>query len=177
MQLNLDEAIGALDSTPASMSQILSGVPDSWVRRTDGPGTWSAYDILGHLVHGELTDWVPRATIILEHGASIPLEPFDREAMFAKTDETARFRLEQFAVLRSKNIEFLRSRVTGGNLERVGTHPTLGTVTLAQLVATWVAHDLTHIAQAAETLARAYRDEVGPWRAFLPALDRVSEAE
>ncbi|HEU0055551.1 MAG TPA: DinB family protein, partial [Longimicrobium sp.] len=136
--------------------------------------TWSAYDILGHLVHGEKADWIGRARIILEQGENRRFEPFDRTAMFRESQgKTLADLLDEFARLRAKNLETLASwRLTDGQLALEGEHPAFGTVTLRQLLSTWVAHDLGHIAQIARVMAKQYREAVGPWRAYLPVMDR-----
>jgi uncharacterized damage-inducible protein DinB len=176
--VELAEATSTLARTPAVLAALLDGVSADWAHRTDGPGTWSAYDIVGHLLHGEETDWLPRTRMILRHGTERPFEPFDREAMLAADPVPVEALLEQFAAARRASLaEFSSLGLGPDDLARRGLHPDLGEVTLGQLLATWVAHDLTHIAQVGEVLARRYRDDVGPWRAFLPALDRTSDAE
>ena len=169
--MKLDEAVEILARTPRALAGMLEGISDGWARASSMPGVWSPYDILGHLIHGERTDWVPRARIIIEHGHAEPFEPFDREAMFdASVGKATGELLDDFAVLRAANLEELR--VMEPPLDARGTHPELGRVTMAQLIATWAAHDLAHIAQTAEVMAKRYRETVGPWRAYLPVLDR-----
>ena len=153
-------------------------VPESWRHRSDGPGTWSAHDIVGHLCHGEAVDWLPRTRTILSHGPAVGFEPVDREAMLGAAPESTDERLARFAAARGSNLAELSTLdISGADLDRRGRHPEFGEVTLGQLLATWVAHDLTHLAQVAEVMARHYREDVGPWRAYLPALDRVAAAE
>jgi hypothetical protein len=172
------EATSILARTPEVLDTLLAGLPRQWGHRTDGPGTWSAYDIVGHLCLGEAFDWLPRARMILEHGATRPFEPFDRTAMLRQTEGPIEVVLDQFRAARTASLDELASLGIGADdLDRRGLHPDLGEVTLGQLLATWVVHDLTHLAQIGEVLARHYRDEVGPWRAYLPALDRSAEAE
>lgn len=173
MDFHLDHAVSLLERTPAALTALLDGLPEPWVRGDDGPETWSPFDIVGHLNHGERTDWLPRARIILAHGAARPFEPFDRSAML-QADRGAALGelLETFAALRAQNLASLRGlALTEADLGRRGTHPDLGTVTMRQLLATWVAHDLSHLAQIAEVMARQYRAEVGPWAAYLPVLE------
>jgi hypothetical protein len=176
--MELPEAVAVLARTPTVLDGLLAGLADEWVRRDDGPGTWSAYDIVGHLIHGEANDWVARARLILEHGPDREFVPFDREGMFADPPEPMAARLARFAAARSASLAALdQLALTPADLDRRGRHPAFGPVTLGQLLATWVAHDLTHVAQIGEVLARRYREDVGPWRAYLPALDRVADAE
>jgi hypothetical protein len=176
--MDLDEVTSILARTPGVLDALLSQLPTDWVHRNDGPGTWSAYDIVGHLVEGERGNWLPRAMMLLEHGTGRAFEPFDREAMLGREREPADVLLSRFRTARLTSLERLCSLdLTSADLDRLGRHPEFGTVTLGNLLATWVAHDLTHLAQVAEVLARRYRADVGPYRAFLPALNRVAEAE
>jgi hypothetical protein len=169
VRFSLDLAIPILERTPAVLRAMLEGLPDEWVRATDGPGTWSAFDVVGHLIHGEKTDWIPRARHILEKGEPSPFAVFDREAMFeASRGKTVDALLDEFATLRAGNVSALRKLdLTPADLARRGTHPELGTVTLEQHLATWAAHDLGHVRQIAQTMGRQYRDAIGPWRAYL----------
>ncbi|HLQ67698.1 MAG TPA: DinB family protein [Candidatus Limnocylindrales bacterium] len=169
MNYSLDLAIPILERTPVVLRALLGGLPDEWVRAVDGPGTWSAFDVVGHLIHGEKTDWIPRVRHILEKGESEPFTPFDREAMFsASRGKTMEALLEEFASLRAANVATLRAlALSPADLARRGRHPELGAVTLGQHLATWTAHDLGHLRQIAQTLGRQYRDAVGPWRAYL----------
>src|SRR5919205_1984557 len=172
--MRIAEATAMLARTPTALDALLRGVPDDWARRTDGPGSWSAYDIVGHLHNGEETDWLPRIRTILAHGAEVAFPPVDREAMLSAPPLTVDERLDRFAAARTAGLaELSTMEISGADLDRTGQHPVFGTVTLGQLLATWVAHDLTHIAQVSEVLARHYRTDVGPWRAYLPALDRI----
>lgn len=170
----LSDAIAILERTPATLRAWLHDLPDDWLDANEGPDTFSPREVLGHLVHGERADWMTRARIILEHGPDRPFEPFDR---FAHRRAFAGWSLAQlldeFARLRAANLADLRSLpLTEGALAREGRHPALGQVTLAQLLATWVVHDLSHLGQIARVMAKRYRDDVGPWRAYLPILDR-----
>jgi hypothetical protein len=165
----LEEAMQILARTPAALDALLRGLPEPWIVAHEGGQTWSAFDVIGHLIHGERTDWMPRARIILEHGDGRAFEPFDRFAQFAASaGRTLPSLLEEFAAVRRDNLRDLAAlRLTGADLDRRGTHPELGAVTLRQLLATWVAHDLDHLVQIARVLATQYHDEVGPWRAYL----------
>jgi hypothetical protein len=169
LHFQLDEAMAVLERTPAVLRSLLLDLPAGWTTATDGPDTWSAFDIVGHLIHGERTDWIPRVDHMLRHGDALPFEPFDREAMF----EMARGRsladlLETFGQLRRENLERLRVlNLTEADLARPGLHPGLGPVTMGQHLATWVAHDLGHISQVVRVMARQYSDAVGPWQAYL----------
>lgn len=167
-----------LARTPTTLETLLTGLPPEWVHQNDGPGTWSSYEILGHLLLGESTNWLPRARMILEHGTDRPFEPFDRLAMLSWEHGPVDALLARFTEARRASLEELSSyQLSASDLDRRGRHPEFGEVTLGQMLATWVAHDLTHLAQVGEVLARRYRDDVGPWRAYLPALDRVADAE
>jgi hypothetical protein len=165
----MEEAIAILARTPATLDALLRGLPDRWIVAHEGGTTWSPFDVVGHLIHGERTDWVPRARIILEHGEAKPFEKFNRLAQFrASEGRTLASLLDEFATLREDNLQALDSlHLTKRDLDRRGQHPELGVVTLRQLVATWVAHDLDHVAQISRVLAGQYADEVGPWRAYL----------
>ena len=167
--LDLNEATAVLARTPATLDAMLRGLPDGWIQAHEGGETWSPFDVIGHLIHGEQTDWVPRAKIILEHGESRPFDKFNRFAQFAESEgRTLASLLDDFASLRQANLRELSALgITDADLDRRGRHPELGVVTLRQLLATWVAHDLDHVVQISRVLARQYSDEVGPWRAFL----------
>jgi hypothetical protein len=151
---------------------LLRDLPESWVLANEGTDTWSAFDILGHLIHGEETDWVPRAKIILEHGESRAFEPFDRFAQFEKSKgKSTTALLDEFASLRKQNLAALvQMNITQDQLARRGKHPELGSVTIRELLATWVVHDLSHIAQAARVMCKQYSEAVGPWKQYLPIL-------
>ena len=174
MQFELSRALEVLERTPATLHAMLGGLPDEWTAPNEGPDTFSAFDNVCHLIHGEKTDWIPRARIILAQGSNRRFEPYDR---FAQSRESQGKRLpellEEFARLRSDNLAILRGwQLTERELSLEGEHPSLGPVSLRQLLATWVAHDLGHLAQTARVLAKQYREAVGPWRAYLPVLDR-----
>jgi hypothetical protein len=165
----LDEATAVLARTPAALDALLRGLPDGWIQAHEGGETWSPFDVIGHLIHGDQTDWVPRARIILEHGEARAFEKFDRFAQVELSKgRTLDSLLDEFAVLRRATLRDLTAlEITEADLERRGTHPGLGVVTLGQLLATWVAHDLDHVVQVARVMARQYSDAVGPWRAYL----------
>jgi len=173
-RFDLANAIEVLERTPAAFRALLAGLPDAWTTPNEGPDTFSAFDNVGHLVHAERTDWIPRARIILEHGPSRAFDPFDR---FAQAHESRGKRvgdlLDELSTLRAQNLDTLRGwRLTARELALEGAHPALGRVTLAQLLAAWVVHDLGHLAQTSRVMAKQWRDEVGPWRAYLPIVDR-----
>jgi uncharacterized damage-inducible protein DinB len=170
MDFRLDLAIEILSRTPTTLDALLRDAPDECLMTDEGEGTWRAYDVLGHLIHGEETDWIPRARIILEHGESRPFDPYDRFAQFELSKgKTANQLLDDFASLRKKNIRELE-RVTPDQLQLRGTHPSLGSVTLAELLAAWVVHDLDHIGQIARVISKQYTQAVGPWKAYLSIL-------
>ncbi len=174
MDYQYDQALAILRRTPATLSALLHGLPEEWTRAAEGPDTWSAYDVVGHLLHGEETDWIERAQIILEHGESHPFESFDRTAMFEKYKG---YSLDQllttFEQARAMNLAALDElHITPEQLALTGAHPALGKVMLSQLLATWVVHDLNHIGQIVEVMARQYSEAVGPWRAYLAILTR-----
>jgi hypothetical protein len=168
-QFNLADAIAVLARTPASLDALLRGLPDIWVRSNEGKDTWSPFDIMGHLIVGERTDWMPRALIILQNGEARTFDPFDR---FAQAKESQGKSLEQlldeFARLRGENLAALQAmNLQPEDLARRGKHPALGSVTLSELLATWAAHDLTHLHQLSRVMAHQYRAAVGPWSKFL----------
>ncbi|HTU99222.1 MAG TPA: DinB family protein [Luteitalea sp.] len=166
---DVEEAAVLLARTPAMLDTWLRTLPDAWLAANEGPDTWSAFDIVGHLVHGERTDWMPRVRRVLEHGEALAFDPFDRFAQFEDSrGKTIDALLDEFARLRASSLEQLRElSLTPSQLELTGRHPAFGLVTLRQLLATWVAHDLDHVAQIARVIARQYSDEVGPWREYL----------
>lgn len=174
MSFQLAEGIAVLERTPATFRALLSGLPDAWTATNEGPDTFSPFDNVGHLIHGERTDWIPRARIILAQGANRRFEPYDRFAQVRESQgKSLADLLEEFARLRMENLATLREwQLSARELALEGEHPALGTVTLGQLLATWVAHDLGHLAQTARVMAKQYREAVGPWRTYLPVLDR-----
>jgi hypothetical protein len=174
VSFDLPGAVQVLERTPATFRAMLQGLPDAWIRCDEGPDTFSAFDNVGHLIHGERTDWLARARIILAQGPDRRFEPYDR---FAQVRESAgkdlAQLLDEFDALRAANLETLRGfKLTEKELALKGEHPKFGPVTLAQLLAAWVVHDLGHVAQTARVMAKRYRAAVGPWREYLPVLDR-----
>lgn len=171
---DLDRAVAVLERTPATLRSLLLGLPNAWTDADEGPDTWSPYVIVGHLIHGERTDWLTRARIILGPGPDRRFEPYDRFAQFRESaGKSLADLLDEFAELRAANLVVLKSlQLDDEQLARLGEHPAFGPVSLRQLLATWVAHDLGHLAQIARVMAKQYREAVGPWRAYLPVLDR-----
>lgn len=174
LPFTLSDARAVLERTPATLRTLLQDLPDAWIHATEGPETWSPFDIVGHLIHGERADWIPRAQLILSQGTTQPFPPFDRFAQFeASKGKTLDDLLDTFAALRSQSLLTLRKlSLTDDDFALKGLHPELGEVTLGQLLATWAAHDLSHIAQICRVMAKQYAEAVGPWRAYLPLLDR-----
>jgi hypothetical protein len=177
MEFRMAEAIAVLTRTPATVSALLRGLPDAWVRcnegrSKDGQDTWSALDIVGHLIVGERTDWMPRVRILLENGEARPFDPFDRFAQLRESrDKSLEHLLDDFARLRKENLAALQAlNLQPEDFTRRGRHPALGVVTLSELLATWVVHDLTHVHQLSRVMAYQYRDVVGPWSAYLGVL-------
>ncbi len=169
MEHNLQDSIALLARMPAALDALLRDLPEAWIRRNEGDNTFSAFDIVGHLIHGEKTDWMPRAKMILSAGESREFEKFDRRAQEHESEgKTLAELLDEFGRLRSENLRELRAmNLRPDDLERRGRHPALGAVTLSQLLATWVAHDLTHLHQLSRVMAHQYREAVGPWSAYL----------
>lgn len=174
MDFDLTAGIAVLERTPHTLRALLAGLPPAWTDATEGPETWSPYVIVGHLIHGERTDWIPRARIILDQGPERRFTPYDRFAQFRESEgKSLADLLDELARLRAENLATLAGwRLTDAQLALRGEHPEFGPVTLRQLLATWVAHDLGHVAQTARVMAKQYRDAVGPWRAYLPVMDR-----
>ena len=174
MEFDLDAGLAVLARTPATLRELLAGLPSPWTSANEGPDTWSPQDVVGHLIHGEETDWIPRAKIILTKGESQAFEPFDRFAQARRFAGWSLARLlDRFGELRADGIATLRGwRLTPAQLALLGRHPELGQVTLSQLLASWVVHDLGHIAQISRVMAKQYTAAVGPWKAYLPVLTR-----
>jgi hypothetical protein len=172
MDISLESAVAVLGRTPDVLRAMLEGVPEEMERGAEGADTWSPYDILGHLVHGERADWVPRLRIILEHGEAKTFEPFDRFAQFEESrGRSLKDLLDEFEGLRAENLEILEGLdLEPADFGRTGLHPDLGVVSLSELLSTWVVHDLGHIAQIGRVMAKQLEAEVGPWRAYLPIL-------
>lgn len=172
MEFNLETCIQLLSSTPILLKTWFNEIPEIWIHQRGKDESWSPYDVLGHLIHGERTDWIPRAEIILSGAGKKEFEPFDRFAQFEETrGKPVDQLLAEFEELREKNLDQLKSfQLSSTDYEKTGIHPELGLVTLRQLLSTWVVHDLNHIGQVAEVMARHYTDEVGPWKAYLDIL-------
>jgi len=171
-RFDVGEGIAVLERTPAVLGTWLAGLPEAWVLADEGAETWSPLDIVGHLIDGEETDWIPRARIILAQGPDRRFVPFDRfRHLQERAIATLEERLERFATLRAANVETLRGwSLTAEQLALTGEHPEFGSVTLAQLLATWVAHDLDHVMQIARIMGKRYGEAAGPWRAYLRVL-------
>jgi hypothetical protein len=172
MDFDLDRAVEALERTPATLRALLQGLSEPWVRGTEGPETFSPFDVVGHLIDGEETDWIARARIILARGPDLRFAPYDRfRHRTRNAGRSLESLLDELARLRAANLVLVRSwKLTARELDLPGEHPSLGRVTLRQLLATWVAHDLGHLAQVARVMAKQYREEVGPWIQYLPVL-------
>ncbi len=172
-KFNLNQSIQILRNTPAVLRILLCDLSEDWITQNEGGESWSPYDIVGHFIHGEKTDWVQRAKIILEFGKSKPFTPFDR---FAQVRDSAgkgiKVLLDEFELLRSENLNVLSMmKLQDNDLKKEGIHPELGIVTLKQLIATWVIHDLSHIRQISRVMAKNYKDEIGPWQEYLPVVN------
>lgn len=174
MEFQLLHAKEVLRRTPSTLYSLLHDLPDEWVRANEGAGSWSPYDVLGHLIHGEETDWIPRATLILNYGDRRAFDPFDRTAMFEKSSgKSMNDLLERFEHLRVESLRALdEMQLTPEMLEKRGRHPELGVVTLGQLLSAWVVHDLGHIGQITRVMAKQYKEAVGAWQAYLSILTR-----
>jgi hypothetical protein len=172
MDFDLDLSIDVLARTPPTLCTLLEGLAEPWIRAMEGPDTFSPFDVVGHLIDGEETDWIPRAQIILARGPDPRFEPYDRFRHRGRNvNRSLNSLLEEFRRLRAGNLDLLRSwRLTDAELQLPGVHPALGRVTLRQLLAGWVVHDLGHIAQIVRVMAKQYREAVGPWVPFLPVL-------
>lgn len=169
MEQNLQLTMSLLARTPSALNALLRDLPDEWIFLNEGGTTFNVFDVVGHLIHGERTDWMPRAKRILEFGESRAFDPFDRRAQEGESQGKSMGQLlDEFAELRSENLAALRALdIRPEDLNRRGRHPSLGTVTLSQLLATWAAHDLTHLHQVSRIMAHQYRQAVGPWSAYL----------
>ncbi|MEP1033244.1 DinB family protein [Ekhidna sp.] len=171
MQYDKDKAIEILERTPKVLNELLRSISDKWTLNNEGENTWSPFDVVGHLIHGEKTDWVPRAKIILEYGAEKPFEPFDR---FAQNEiskgQSMNELLSEFEKLRTENLKAFKSLSIRDNLDKKGKHPELGDVTLRNLLSSWVVHDLGHISQIARVMAKQYTEEVGIWTRYMGIL-------
>jgi hypothetical protein len=173
MEYAMTDGVAVLERTPHALRALLGGLPPAWTHATEGPDTWSPHVIVGHLIHGERTDWIPRARLILAQGAQRRFTPVDRLAQLREHPRPLGELLDEFAGLRAESLATLAGwRLSDVQLALEGEHPEFGPVTLRQLLATWVAHDLAHVAQVARVMAKQYRDAVGPWRAYLSVMDR-----
>lgn len=174
MKFQLAQAKEVLIRTPSTLNALLSDLTDEWIFSNEGADSWSPFDIVGHLIHGEETDWIPRSRIILEYGEQRSFEPFDRFAMFEKfRGKSMSELLYMFGQLRRESLKALEEmNLTPEMLEKRGTHPELGVVTLSQLLSTWVVHDLSHIGQISRVMAKQYKEAVGVWQAYLPILNK-----
>jgi hypothetical protein len=174
MRQNLKETSALLERTPGTLNALLRDLPPAWTLSNEGENTWSAYDVIGHLIHGEQTDWMPRVKMILKSGESATFDRFDREGHQQRQlaqEKSLEQLLDEFTRLRTENLRELDAlNLQPPDLNRRGRHPALGVVTLSQLLATWAVHDLTHLHQISRILAHQYRDEVGPWSAYLGVL-------
>lgn len=172
MEQNLDHTIALLSRTPAALAALLRALPEEWTLRTEGEKTMSAFDVVGHLVHAERTNWIPRARMIPEFGETCEFEPFKRWGHLKESEgKTLGDLLDEFACARSESLRQLRAlNLEPADLEKRGGHPALGTATLSQLLAAWAVHDLTHLHQISRVLAHQYREAVGPWSAYLGVL-------
>ena len=172
MQFTVEKSIEILERTPAVLKTLLSGLSDEWIINNEGPETFSPYDVIGHLIHGEKTDWVTRAKIILEFGLSKPFTPWDRFAQYEESKgKTLLQLLDEFERVRKENMVWFKSiNLKETDLDKKGLHPKLGEVTLRNLLSTWVVHDLTHIAQVTRVMAKQYKEEMGPWPGFFRIL-------
>ena len=172
MHFDLDTTAALLARTPATLNALLRDLPNAWTLRNEGENTWTAFDVVGHLNHGERTDWIQRVNRILESGETRPFDPFDRFAQIRESEgQTLAQLLDEFARLRAANLAQLRAfNLQPADFTRRGRHPALGVVTVSELLSTWAAHDLTHLHQISRIMAHQYRDAVGPWSKFLGVL-------
>lgn len=173
MKYSLDKSYEILERTPVVLKTLLAGLDAQWTMNNEGPDTFSPYDVVGHLLHGEKTDWTVRIQRILEHGTALPFEPYDRFAQYEESKGKSLSQLlDEFEQLRKANLQWLKSLyITETDLDKKGMHPALGEVTLRNLLATWFVHDLTHIAQVTRVMAKQYKEETGPWVEFFRILN------
>lgn len=171
MNFELEQSLTILYRTPEVLKSLLSGLGEEWVMYNEGPDTWSPYDVLGHLIHGEKTDWIPRAEIMLSDGEDKAFVPFDRFAQMNQVKKSLEDLLDEFNALRMENLGKLQSwNLTETDYRKTGIHPEFGEVTLKELLSTWTVHDLGHLAQISRVMAKQYASEVGPWKAYLRIL-------
>ena len=173
MKYSLQRSYEILDRTPAVLQALLAGLPGDWVLPNEGPETFSPYDVIGHLIHGEKTDWTVRMKLILEFGDNHTFEKYDRFAQYEGSDgKFLQQLLDEFAAIRKENMVWFKAlNLTEDDLDKNGMHPVLGDVSLRNLLATWVVHDLTHIAQITRVMAKQYKSEIGPWTEFFRILE------
>jgi len=172
MKFDIQKSIAILERTPSVLRTLLEGLDDEWIMNNEGPETFSPYDVIGHLIHGEKTDWTARTKRILEFGATKEFDKYDRFAQYTESKgKTLTQLFDEFELLRKDNMVWLRSlKLSEEDLDKKGTHPVLGEVTLRNLLSTWVVHDLTHIAQVTRVMAKQYKGEMGPWPEFFRIL-------
>ncbi len=172
MEHDLQDTLSLLTRTPGTLNALLRDLPETWTSRNEGGNTWSAFDVVGHLIHADRTDWMPRVRMVLQFGEAQTFAPFDRWGMVRETQgKSLGELLDEFAHLRSENLGQLRAlNLQRADLQRCGRHPALGVVTLSELLATWATHDLTHLHQISRVMAHQYREAVGPWSAYLGVL-------
>lgn len=172
MNFNLKKSIEILERTPASLYSLLNNVDEDWTLKNEGNETWSVFDVLGHLIHGEKTDWIQRVKIILSNSPDKAFQPYDRFAQFKESKgKSMQQLLDEFITLREQNLKFLTSKnISDSDLNLIGIHPVFGEVTLSQLIATWMVHNLNHISQISRIMAKQYKKEVGPWIEYLTIL-------
>ena len=173
MKYNLKQALEILEKTPTVLNVLLNGLSDDWIMNNEGPETFSPYDVIGHLIHGEKTDWATRTKMILEYGNTKTFVPWDRFAQCEESKGRSLSQLlEEFAIIRKKNMDWFKAlQLTEADLDKKGMHPKLGEVTLRNLLSTWVIHDLTHITQITRVMAKQYKEEMGPWVQFFRILE------
>lgn len=173
MKYSLERSHEILDRTPAALLALLGGLPDDWTMPNEGPETFSPYDVIGHLIHGEKTDWTVRTKVILEHGNNQPFEKYNRFAQYEESKgKSVQQLLDEFDAIRKENMAWFKSlNLTEDDLNKKGMHPVLGEVTLRNLLATWVVHDLTHVSQITRVMAKQYKSEMGPWPQFFRILE------
>ena len=179
MEHDLKNTLALLERFPATLNALLRDLPEAWTKPTEGDNTFSAYDVVGHLIHGEKTDWIARTKRLLEHGESVPFDKFDRLAQFKDSKgKTLPQLLDEFARLRAENIAVLRAmNLNPADMSKRGKHQVLGSVTLSQLLATWAAHDLSHLHQLSRVMAYQYKQAVGPWTKFLGVMQCQGHSE
>ncbi len=173
MNYTIPQAIEILQRTPAVLQALLGGLSDDWVMQNEGPETFSPYDVVGHLIEGEKTDWTARIKIILQYGDAKPFERWNRFAQYENSKgKNLQQLLDEFVAVRKENLIWFTSlNLTESDFEKKGMHPVLGSVTLKNLLSTWVVHDLTHIAQVTRVMAKQYKTEMGPWPEFFRILN------